>query len=162
MKTFNMDEIFEIAEQIERNGADFYRKAADGLANEEHKQKLLELAEMELSHERTFADMRAEYREERGEQPTFDPAGEAARYLGKIADGQVFDMDPASAEDLAEKTIDEILKRAIDLEKDSIVFYIGIEELVPPEMGREKIAAIIHEEMGHITLLSEELAALKR
>ncbi len=29
---FNADEIFEIAEQIERNGAAFYRRAAEGRA----------------------------------------------------------------------------------------------------------------------------------
>ena len=32
MITFNPDEIFEMAEQIERNGAKFYRKAAERTA----------------------------------------------------------------------------------------------------------------------------------
>ena len=30
---FNADEIFEIAEQIERNGAKFYRNAAESIAD---------------------------------------------------------------------------------------------------------------------------------
>ena len=31
-RTYNIDEIFEIAEQIERNGAAFYRRGAEGRA----------------------------------------------------------------------------------------------------------------------------------
>ena len=34
---FNADEIFEIAEQIERNGAKFYRTAAESVADEDKK-----------------------------------------------------------------------------------------------------------------------------
>ena len=34
---FNADEIFEIAEQIERNGANFYRTAAENITDEDKK-----------------------------------------------------------------------------------------------------------------------------
>lgn len=44
---FNADEIFQIAEQIERNGARFYRSAALLGFDKGTKQKLLELAKME-------------------------------------------------------------------------------------------------------------------
>ena len=158
-RTYNIDEIFEMAEQIERNGAAFYRRAATVSMDEEHKQKLLDLAEMELSHERTFAAMRME----QGNSPLFfDPDGEAVRYLDAIADGRVFDLRADHIEDIAGKTIEEILKIAIDLEKDSIVFYLGLREAVREESGKEKVEAIIREEMGHVTLLSDELAALAR
>jgi rubrerythrin len=41
---FNIDEVFEIAEQIERNGARFYRKAAKKRQrNSSYKKVLLEL-----------------------------------------------------------------------------------------------------------------------
>jgi rubrerythrin len=158
-KTFNADEIFEIALQIERNGAAFYRRAAEGPFDEKEKEKLLELAEMEVCHEQTFATMRTE---QMNAPISFDPDGEAARYLGVIADGNVFDLCHDPAEGLSGKTIEEILKIAIDLEKDSIVFYLGLRDLVPENLGKEKVEAIIKEEMGHITLLSDELAALSR
>jgi rubrerythrin len=45
--TFNAFEIFEIAEQIERNGVKFYRKAAKGISDQDLRQTLLELADME-------------------------------------------------------------------------------------------------------------------
>jgi hypothetical protein len=102
-------------------------------------------------------------RTEQENAPTsFDPDGEAARYLNAIADGQVFDLHADLIEDLAGKTIEEILKIAIDLEKDSIVFYLGLRDLVSESLGKDKVETIIREEMGHVTLLSDELAALSR
>jgi rubrerythrin len=85
----------------------------------------------------------------------FDPEGESVLYLRALADTRVF----------FEKAIDtssmrEILKDAITAEKDSIVFYLGMREMVPEKMGKARMDAIIKEEMGHIRLLSKELAAL--
>jgi rubrerythrin len=158
-RRYNIDEIFEIAEQIERNGVAFYRRAAKESLVAGQKQKLIELAEMELSHERTFAAMRTEQEKT---PASFDPDGEAARYLNAIADGRVFDLQADYAKDLSGKTIEEMLKIAIDLEKDSIVFYLGLRDLVPESLGKERMETIIREEMGHVTLLSDELAALSR
>ncbi|HRS71257.1 MAG TPA: ferritin family protein, partial [Anaerohalosphaeraceae bacterium] len=56
--TFNADEIFEMAEEIERNGAAFYREAAAKASREDIKKMLLDLAAMEEGHEQTFAQMR--------------------------------------------------------------------------------------------------------
>jgi rubrerythrin len=53
----------------------------------------------------------------------------------------------------------EILKSAIEAEKDSIVFYLGMKEEVPENLGKNRIEAIIKEEMGHIRLLSKQLVA---
>ncbi len=55
---FNADEIFEMAEQIEKNGASFYRKSAEAIADTGAKKLLLDLAAMEDEHEKTFADLR--------------------------------------------------------------------------------------------------------
>jgi rubrerythrin len=49
---------------------------------------------------------------------------------------------------------------AMDMEKDSIVFYLGMKEMVPERLGKDRIDGIIKEEMGHLALLGKELAAL--
>ncbi|MFY9705943.1 MAG: rubrerythrin, partial [Desulfobacterales bacterium] len=59
-------------------------------------------------------------------------------------------------------SMEKILKAAIEAEKDSIVFYLGMKNAVPEKLGRDRIEAIIKEEMGHIRLLSRELAQLKK
>jgi rubrerythrin len=153
---FNADEIFEMAEQIERNGAKFYRSAAENIADADHKKLLNELAAMEDQHERTFKALRSDLTEADKAAATFDPEHEAALYLRALADTRVF----------FEKKIDldsmkEILKSAIEAEKDSIVFYLGMKETVPENLGKKKIEAIIKEEMSHITLLSKKLVAAK-
>ena len=64
---FNADEVFEMAEQIERNGARFYRTAAEKFP--EVNPLLLELAAMEDKHEKTFAAMRSELSGTEAESP---------------------------------------------------------------------------------------------
>lgn len=157
---FNMAEILEMAEQIERNGAAFYRKAAAGTSDSVGGKLLLELAEMEDDHEKTFAAMRSDLSGKDRVSTVFDPQGEAALYLQAMADGNVFDTkaDPSAAI-TGEEPLADILRVAIGLEKDSIVFYLGLKDLVPPEWGKGKMDRIIREEMAHITLLNEKLKA---
>ncbi len=57
---FNADEIFEMAEQIERNGAKFYRRMAENVSDISIPQLFLDLAAMEDEHEKTFASIRAD------------------------------------------------------------------------------------------------------
>ena len=46
---FTADDVFEMAEKLERNGAQFYRKAAENAGDSEAKAFLIRLAEMEDS-----------------------------------------------------------------------------------------------------------------
>jgi rubrerythrin len=151
---FNADEVFEMAEQMERNGAKFYRDAAENAADPSNKEMLLGLSKMEEAHEKIFESMRADLTAAEKESTVFDPDSEASLYLRALVDSRVFfqkEIDVASME--------EILKSAIEAEKDSIVFYLGMKEVVPQNLGRERIEAIIKEEMGHIRMLSRELVA---
>lgn len=160
--TFSVDEIFEMAEQIERNGARFYRKAAKEIANKELKKILEELAVMETDHEKTFATMRADVKNSQRLPSVFDPNDEVGMYLRAMADGKVFDAKTDPSEQLAgRETPQDILNSAIALEKDSVVFYLGLEEYVPADSGKNKVRQIIKQEMGHIALLSDKLKALE-
>ena len=154
---FNADEVFEIAEQIERNGANFYRTVAEKVSDTGKKQLLTDLAEMEDEHEQTFKSLRSQLTTDEKIQTTFDPEGESERYLRALADTRIFyekEVDTTSFED--------ILKSAITAEKDSIVFYLGMKEVVPAHLGKQKLDDIIKEEMEHISLLSKELLELKK
>ena len=53
----------------------------------------------------------------------------------------------------------KVFREAINREKNSIVFSLGIKELVPENGGKEKIDSINKEEKRHIKLLSNKLAA---
>ncbi len=156
---FNADEIFQIAEEIERNGAAFYRKAAEMFEQEGPKVTFLELADWEEEHLRTFTSMHSEITAEEAKPTTYDPEGQAEMYLQAFADGHVFDTKVKPADRLAGgESVPDILRMAIGLEKDSVAFYTGLKELVPARLGKDKIEKIITEEMSHITKLSRELA----
>jgi len=79
---FNADEIFEIAEKIERNGAMFYRQMAGNISDVPIRQLFLDLAAMEDEHEKVFISMRADLS---------DKERESALYLRALADLRVFD-----------------------------------------------------------------------
>lgn len=161
MISFNAGEVYEMAIQMERNGAAFYRKAAAGTANDEIGAMLSRLADMELDHQRTFEQMKDALTEQDGAQIVFDADNEAAAYLQAAVEGKVFDTKSRPAEVLtATAAMEEVLGTAIGLEKDSIVFYTGMKEMVPTGSGRDRIDDIIRQEMGHITTLCKELVRL--
>lgn len=156
MYDFTADDVFEMAEQLERNGAKFYREAAQHTGNPEYKKLLEALSDMEIEHEKIFVKMRSDLSENEKASTVFDPQNESVLYLRALADTKVF----------FEKEIDfssmkSVLKAAILAEKDSIVFYLGIKEMVPEKFGKDKLDKIIKEEMGHIKILGNELKAIK-
>jgi len=160
--SFNAIEIFEIAERIERNGVKFFRRAAEVLSDQDLCQILLSLAEMEAEHEETFANMRKQISHKERELITFEPENEMTLYLQAIANGHIFDLKKDPSEQLTGKeTAEDILKLAIEAEKDSIVLYIGLKNFVPAKAGKNKVEEIIEEEMGHIVVLNQRLTALK-
>ncbi|MDP4726421.1 MAG: ferritin family protein [Desulfobacterales bacterium] len=154
---FNADEVFEMAEQMERNGEKFYKSAAATIDDEAHKKLLLELAAMETDHEKTFKAMRSDLKAAEKSATVFDPEGEAALYLRALVDTRVFFEKKVDV-----SSMEKILKAAIEAEKDSIVFYLGMKNAVPDKLGKDRIEGIIKEEMGHIRLLSRELTQLKK
>ena len=164
---FSADEIFEMAEQIERNGAKFYRTSADGVKEATSRELLMDLAAMEDEHEKTFAAMRSDLTSKEKTTPTFDPGNEAILYLKALADSRVFverqipDLG-ALADRSDDEIMQEVLKFAIGAEKESIVFYLGMKDAVPEGLGKSRLDAIIKEEMGHIRLLSNRLVSIKK
>jgi rubrerythrin len=154
---FNADDIFEIAQQMERNGAAFYRDAAGSVEDSSVKEFLLEFAAMEDEHEKTFIELRKELTAAEKTPTVFDPNNESALYLKALADTRVF-----FKKEIDTSTIAGIFKSAITAEKDSIVFYLGMKDLVPGALGKDKMDGIIKEEMGHIKILSQKLAANKK
>ena len=158
---FNADELLSIAEQIERNGVAFYAAAAKAVSAPEAVHLLNELSRWEHTHLETFAAMHGALSQTERETDTYDPDNELAYYLQATADNVVFiaGQDPLAA--LGERpTLETILQAALAREKDSIVFYTGMRDYIPPKLGREQVEAIIREEMGHVAMLHRQLASL--
>ena len=163
---FNADEIFEMAEQIEINGANFYREMADNISELSIRRLFLDLAAMEDIHKKVFSEMRANLSDKDREPTVFDPDGESAQYLRALADFRVFGQGVEERftipDGLSEtEKYRKVFWAAISREKESIVFYLGLKGLVPEKLGKDKIDDIIQEEMKHLRILSNKLASLK-
>ncbi|MBN2209578.1 MAG: ferritin family protein [Candidatus Coatesbacteria bacterium] len=157
--TFNADEVLEIAEQIERNGANFYRRAAKAFAQSDAHRLLTDLASWEETHEKVFADMRKELSQREKEPVFFDPNNEAVMYLRAMADNHIFRPAAEPSEFFAGgESLEEVLRKAIQFEKDSVSFYLGMTDVVGESLGRDKVARIIQEEKRHVVMLNEKLA----
>ncbi len=152
---FNANEMLDLAIRIEENGGRFYRKAAQLQSDPENQALLDQLATMEAHHKLTFETMKKSLSEAGKTATVFDPLEESGQYLAAMADAHGGEGSPAIADTLTGKeSMVQIIDIAIGLEKESILFYLGLKDMVPPEFGQEKLDQIIREEQRHVTQLS--------
>jgi rubrerythrin len=158
---FNADEVFEMAVRIEENGAAFYLRAADLNSDPETTKFLENLAAMEKGHKKVFSEMRKTLVDKEKAGKVFDPNDELSLYLASLADSIGGEGSPAAADALTgSEPLEEILNTAIGLEKDSILFYIGLKDMVPEKHGRGRIDDIIKQERQHVAQLKSVLSKM--
>ena len=155
--TFTARDIYEMARQIEENGAQFYRDAAKIFPDRATCEVLLDLAGQEDGHRDIFEGMRVALREGADLQWENYPP-ETLRYLRAFASGEIFDLKGGAAAELhASMSPGEILIAAVGKERDAILFYIGMKDLAITSADSEKIDAVIQEEKRHITILLDQI-----
>ena len=159
---FNADEIFEMAVDIEKNGVQFYKKAAKATTDSDAKKMFTDFSAMEVEHAKTFAQMRKELAQQDKEPMTYDPDDETALYLQSMAEAHGWEgKADAGVEFAGNETPEEIIGRALKAEEHSVAFYVGVKDIVFGKSGREKVETIIREEMQHIRALNSRLADLR-
>jgi len=156
---FGIDKIFEMAKNMELDGAQFYRQAVEKTSNDDIKQVLLDLAAMEDGHLKIFEQMRKELSKQN--KNLFSADNQVALYLKNMTDNRGGERIRSPLERLSgNETIKEILEVAIDGEKASMLFYIGLKEFVPNRANKDQIETIIKEEFSHLVALNLNLTVL--
>jgi len=158
--SFSGSELINIAIGIERRGIAFYdimtRSTKNAIAREVFKY----LGDMEQEHIRTFQGMLAEA--DKYQFPE-TPTGEYTAYLQALVDSAVFSDDFATSEMATKVSSDiEAMELAIGAEKDSILFYYEMKDIMP-QRAQPTVNKIIAEEKSHLRQLSElkkKLAAI--
>lgn len=158
---YNAEEIFELAIHIEENGAVFYAQARDWFQDAHIKSVFKRLEGMEKEHQKQFRELK-ENLSELPEATMFDdPEGQLSQYLKALADSHVFGRGQAVANLLpADATSQAVLELALRFEKESILFFTEMQNIVPNELGKAKIAQLIHEERGHINFIHHLIETL--
>lgn len=153
----NADEIFQVGIEIEANGKAFYEAAAAAAPEPGVRALCRELAAWETKHIELFEALRRALPASAREGQVFDPDSEEHAYVKAAADDHVF-VKNKDVGALVAKCRDgrELLDVAIGFEKDSVVFYAAMKNLVPPELAAQSIDALVEEELKHVAILTRE------
>ncbi|MCL0073777.1 ferritin family protein [Dehalococcoidia bacterium] len=158
--SFSTSELINIAIDIERRGMAFYDVMSQSTENAEASELFRHLGEMERQHVQIFRDMLGEAGKY---QPSESDTEEYAAYLKALVDSAVFTDDLITSGMAANADSDiEALQLAIGAEKDAILFYYLMMDIMPPRT-QPTVNKIIAEEKLHLRQLSEakkRLAAL--
>ncbi|MBW1612967.1 MAG: hypothetical protein JRF08_04940 [Deltaproteobacteria bacterium] len=111
------------------------------------KELLAFLAQEEAGHLKRFTQLKAQLPKEATEGTLWDPDHEMNRYLQMMADMHVFRSDFDVEEKLSQVIKSEdVLKIGIQFEKDSIIFFLTMQDATEGEKGREFIGQLVNEE----------------
>ncbi|HUI92387.1 MAG TPA: ferritin family protein [Chitinivibrionales bacterium] len=161
--SYSADEIYEIGVTIEKNGKKFYEASA-GMAKEKTVKDLFtSLAKWENQHVKLFEGLKAGLPQAAREPVSYDPANELQLYLKAAADSHIFRAD-ADIPGLVSrcKTAIDALSMALVFEKDSVVLYSTMLNLVPENLGKKDVEKILNEELKHVSIIMGEMEKLKK
>jgi len=139
----NLSELLSIALNIEAEGYAFYTNLASAQTDEQSKQLFQNLAQQEREHQEIFKKLINEFSQPDSSKDNW-VSEEVAGYLKSYANMSIF---PTMTK-MKQMSSTEALKLAVEVEKDSIIFY---SELLPYAGNeRETIKKVISEEKRHL------------
>ncbi|MFC1848111.1 ferritin family protein [Chloroflexota bacterium] len=151
---FSGRELINIGIGIERNGAVFYDSLAESTEDSRVKAIYKDLAGQEREHIGIFENMLSSLSDY---QPPETLTDEYEAYMKALVDSLIF-TDDKVARDMARGVASavEAIQIALGAEKDSILFYTEMRELVRSS-DRDAVGKLIAEEKSHL----RQLTALK-
>lgn len=149
-------EILETAERMEQNAAKFYRRAAGMYGDAKISKLFSDLAQWEKRHVEVFAEMKERLSKQSwglGQYGSERPDASRPRMPTAVFPDRA---DPGQ-ELTGRETKADVLRMAIQKEKDSIAYYTSLKEFV---LGAEDVRAvkdILGEEERHVRILTQSL-----
>lgn len=149
-------EVLEIAEKMEQNAARFYRRAAGMYDDVKISRLFSELAQWEKRHVEVFVEMKKRLSQQSwglgqygAERPDASrPKAPTAVFPDRVDPGQ---------ELTGRETKADVLRMAIQKEKDSIAYYTSLKEFLLGDEDIQAVKDIIDEEDRHVRILTQSL-----
>jgi rubrerythrin len=148
---FSAGEVIHIAIGIEKRGITFYDIMARSTDDAQAREVFEGLVGMEREHLKTFQGMRGEVG---GQPPPAASGQEYSGYFQALVDNAVFTEDMIASGTAADESDIQALDLAIGAEKDSILFYYEMKDIIPRRFV-PLVERIITEEKSHFQQLSE-------
>jgi rubrerythrin len=150
-------DVIDLAVQTETRGEQFYRHAAREADAPEARQLFAFLAEEETRHRAIFSGLSAGVVASEIDPQTW---AEAVMYIEATVDRAFFSGAGAPLREIPAGAREaDLLRQAIDFEKETLLFFVSLRDLVQPASQR-LIDDIVREERGHVASLARRLAAL--
>lgn len=150
---FSLKDIIDIAIQLEQNGEKIYRRAAEKIQNSSLSTLLEWLADEEAQHAKWFEAL-IDTVTGTGD---FQEQEKMGRALLKNAVGtQSFTLEDADFSSI--EKIEDLLKLAIEFEKDTVLFYGMLQPLIQDQETLDQLHVIIKEEEDHALRLKKVLS----
>ena len=144
---FSLKEIIEIAVNVEENGEKFYRNLSKLVEKDKQKKIFEYLADQEVEHAKVFKKLGEEFR---ADQEDYIQTDEVDAYLRNYIEGKVFPSLDTMLKKVKGMSFEDIIDYAIQIEKDTIIFYTEILKLIKNETSRKMVNAIIEQEKKHV------------
>lgn len=139
-------DLLGVALKIEGSGYTYYSKLSQ-ISSGKTKELFEELANDERAHAKTFEEILKGFKDKSKAPLNEEEVGYATTYAQEI-------IFPKLKDDEVPSSLKEALKKAIEVEKDSIIFYNEIKSLVP---NLDALIKIIEEEQKHLRKLTIKL-----
>jgi rubrerythrin len=160
---FNVAEVFDVAIKIEENGKRFYEQSLNVIKDAGVRKLFQDLASQEMEHKAKFEELKSKFSKDDTAPTVWDPENEIDQYLKMLADQHVFVSSESL--DIQMKTIKDVkdaLKMAMGFEKDSVIFFLTMQEAVSGKREEELVSVLVKEEQQHLRLLAAELNRLSK
>ncbi len=148
MDKFSIIEVIEQAVQTEKLGYQFYTTMAEKFKKDHGLNKLFaDLAEKEIRHEKTFAELKDVVGDSEPEEWE-----EASQYMRAIVESEFF-LGKNKALPSMEKiqSVEDAVNFALGFEKETLLYFYEIKRLVKE---KEVVEEIINEEKSHVRWLN--------
>ena len=163
MFNFNAAEVFDIAIKIEENGKHFYDRSREIIKDPEVKKLFEELAQEEVKHKEKFQTLKSQLPSTAASGAVFDPNHELDLYIKMMADQHVFiSSENVEAQLGSIKDARDALRMAVEFEKDSVIFFLSMQDATEGTKGKDFIGSLVKEEQEHLRRLSLELKKISR
>lgn len=153
---FHANEIAKMAVTIEQKGQKFYQQAARSAKTSSVKELFVYLAEEESKHEAIFTALM----ESLGtvELPAWSSQEEYAQYIDALIESHTLFVGEGPEKLVADAADErEVIRLAMSFEKDTVLFFMEMENLVP-DADKPAVHQCVEEERLHIRRLAEMLA----
>ncbi|MCF7974038.1 MAG: hypothetical protein K9N55_09510 [Phycisphaerae bacterium] len=151
---FSVFEILEIAEQVDKRGAQFYVKTAELFREQSLQDFYYDLAETKVKQQKLWINMRKEFSEKTGEFGVFDPDNYVLSNPEVMAGLTWFGNRGNARKQLTgQETEAEIIKDSIHRENAVITFFQGLKDFARDPASIDTVDKVIQVENRQVLAL---------